>query len=111
MSQPNVALSEAAAKRVATLIERQGNPRLKLRLSVDGGGCSGFQYKFGFDETVQPDDTVVERDGVTMVVDSVSLPLLEGAEVDFVETLGAASFQVKNPNAQSSCGCGTSFSI
>lgn len=111
MSQPTVSLSEAAAKRVAALIERQGNPRLKLRLSVEGGGCSGFQYKFGFDETAQPDDTVVERDGVTMLVDAVSLPLLEGAEVDYVETLGAASFQVKNPNAQSSCGCGTSFSI
>lgn len=111
MSQPTVSLSEAAAQRIATLIERQGNPRLKLRLSVDGGGCSGFQYKFGFDEAVQDDDTVVERNGVTMVVDAVSLPLLEGAEVDFVETLGAASFQVKNPNAQSSCGCGTSFSI
>lgn len=111
MSQPTVTLSEAAAKRVAALIERQGNPRLKLRLSVEGGGCSGFQYKFGFDETAQPDDTVVERDGVTMLVDAVSLPLLDGAEVDYVETLGAASFQVKNPNAQSSCGCGTSFSI
>lgn len=111
MSQPTVALSAAAAKRIATLIERQGNPALKLRLSVDGGGCSGFQYRFGFDENTQPDDTIIERDGVIMLVDPVSLPFLEGAEVDFVESLGAASFQVKNPNAQSSCGCGTSFSI
>ena len=111
MSQPTVVLSEAAARRVAALIARQGNPNLKLRLSVEGGGCSGFQYKFGLDETVQPDDTVVERDGVTMLVDAVSLPLLDGAEVDYVETLGSAAFQVKNPNARSSCGCGTSFSL
>jgi iron-sulfur cluster insertion protein len=104
-------LSESAAKRVATLKTRQGNPNLLLRLSVDGGGCSGFQYKFAFDEAVLDDDIRVERDGVTMVVDSVSLPFLEGAVVDYVETLGAAAFQVKNPQATASCGCGSSFAI
>jgi iron-sulfur cluster insertion protein len=104
-------LSESAAKRVAMLKTRQGNPNLLLRLSVDGGGCSGFQYKFGFDETVRDDDITVERDGVTMVVDSVSLPFLEGAVVDYVETLGAAAFQVKNPQATASCGCGSSFAV
>ncbi|WP_454557699.1 iron-sulfur cluster insertion protein ErpA [Parapedomonas caeni] len=111
MDQPQVALSAAAAARVATLVAKQGKPGLKLRLSVDGGGCSGFQYRFGFDETAQPDDLVVSRDGVSMVVDAVSLPFLEGAVVDYVESLGGSSFQVINPNAQSSCGCGSSFSI
>lgn len=109
MTQPT--LSESAAKRVTALKIRQGNPDLLLRLSVDGGGCSGFQYKFGFDTVTQPDDLVVERDGVHMVVDAVSLPFLEGAVVDYVETLGAAAFQVKNPSATASCGCGSSFSV
>jgi iron-sulfur cluster insertion protein len=110
-SSAPVDLSAAAAKRVAVLRQRQGNPNLKLRLSVDGGGCSGFSYRFGFDETVADDDLTVERDGVTLLVDAVSLPLLDGAVVDYVEDLAGASFQVKNPNAASSCGCGTSFSI
>jgi iron-sulfur cluster insertion protein len=109
MTQPT--LSESAAKRVSALKTRQGNPDLLLRLSVDGGGCSGFQYKFGFDTTAQADDLIIERDGVQMVVDSVSLPFLEGAVVDYVETLGAAAFQVKNPSATASCGCGSSFSV
>jgi iron-sulfur cluster insertion protein len=104
-------LSESAARRVAALKTRQGNPGLMLRLSVDGGGCSGFQYKFGFDEAARDDDIVVERDGVKMVVDSISLPFLEGAVVDYVETLGAAAFQVKNPQATASCGCGSSFAV
>jgi iron-sulfur cluster insertion protein len=109
MTQPT--LSESAAKRVSALKTRQGNPDLLLRLSVDGGGCSGFQYKFGFDTAPQADDLIIERDGVQMVVDSVSLPFLEGAVVDYVETLGAAAFQVKNPSATASCGCGSSFSV
>jgi iron-sulfur cluster assembly accessory protein len=82
-----------------------------LRLSVDGGGCSGFSYRFGFDERIAEDDTIVERDGVTLLVDAVSLPFLEGALVDYVEDLAGASFKIKNPNAASACGCGTSFSI
>lgn len=100
-----------AAARVAAIAARKGSPGLKLRLAVDGGGCAGFQYKFGLEESAAPDDVVVETDGVAMLVDPVSLPFLEGAEVDYVETIGAASFQVKNPNAASGCGCGTSFSI
>lgn len=106
-----VGLSERAAARVATLIEQQGNPELKLRLSVSGGGCSGFQYGFDFDENQKPDDIVVVRDGVTMLVDSMSLLYLTGSEVDFVEDLVGASFQVVNPNASSSCGCGSSFAV
>lgn len=106
-----VGLSERAAARVANLIEQQGNPDLKLRLSVSGGGCSGFQYGFDFDEAQKPDDIVVTRDGVTMLVDSMSLLYLTGSEVDFVEDLVGASFQVVNPNASSSCGCGSSFSV
>ena len=106
-----VGLSERAAARVSSLIEQQGNPELKLRLTVSGGGCSGFQYGFGFDEAQKADDVVVVRDGVTMLVDSMSLLYLMGSEVDYVEDLVGASFQVVNPNASSSCGCGSSFSI
>jgi len=106
-----VSISERAAVRVAELIKQQGNPALKLRLSVSGGGCSGFQYGFDFDENQKPDDVVVERDGVTMLVDGMSLLYLMGSEVDFVEDLVGASFQVVNPNATASCGCGSSFSI
>jgi iron-sulfur cluster insertion protein len=110
-NQDTVRLSDSAAARVATLIARQGNPDLKLRLSVSGGGCSGFQYGFSFDTAINPDDTVVTNGTIALVVDEVSLPFLSGSVVDFVETLGAASFQVTNPNAQSSCGCGSSFSV
>lgn len=106
-----VSISERAANRVAELITQQGNPALKLRLSVSGGGCSGFQYGFDFDEEQKPDDIVVERDGVTMLVDGMSLLYLMGSEVDFVEDLVGASFQVVNPNATASCGCGSSFSV
>jgi len=109
--QTPVSISERAAKRVAELISQQGNPALKLRLSVSGGGCSGFQYGFDFDEEQKPDDIVVERGGVTMLVDGMSLLYLMGSEVDFVEDLVGASFQVVNPNATASCGCGSSFSV
>jgi len=111
MSQPAVRLSPAAAKRVALIAARQGDPGLKLRLSVEGGGCAGFQYKFGLERAVAADDHVAETDGVQLVVDATSLPFVEGAEVDYVETLGGAAFQVRNPNAASGCGCGTSFSV
>ncbi|MGL4542424.1 MAG: iron-sulfur cluster insertion protein ErpA [Polymorphobacter sp.] len=104
-------LMPAAAARVAAIAARQGKPGLMLRLAVDGGGCAGFQYRFGLETDAAADDLLVETDGVTMLVDAVSLPFLEGAQVDFVETIGAASFQVKNPNAQSGCGCGSSFSV
>ena len=106
-----VVLTEAAAKRVAQLIAAEGNPALMLRLAVSGGGCSGFQYGFTFDDTRTDDDSVFTRDGVKLLIDSASLDLLAGSEIDFVEELVGASFQVRNPNATSSCGCGTSFSV
>jgi iron-sulfur cluster insertion protein len=106
-----VSLSESAVKHIASLISAEGDASLMLRLSVSGGGCSGFQYGFTFDNAVQVDDRVFERDGVKVVVDDTSLDLLSGAEIDFVEDLVGASFQVRNPNAKSSCGCGSSFSI
>src|SRR5579871_1550310 len=106
-----VVLTEAAAKRVAQLIAAEGNPALMLRLAVSGGGCSGFQYGFTFDDTRSDDDSVFTRDGVKLLIDSASLDLLAGSEIDFVEELVGASFQVRNPNATSSCGCGSSFSV
>jgi iron-sulfur cluster insertion protein len=107
-----VTLSESAARRVTELKRQEGTaPGTFLRLAVSGGGCSGFQYGFSFDENRQGDDHVFERDGVQLVVDAVSLELVKGAEIDFVEDLMGASFQVKNPNAASSCGCGNSFSV
>jgi iron-sulfur cluster insertion protein len=106
-----VRLSESAARRVAELKRQEHRPDAFLRLAVSGGGCSGFQYGFSFDEARQADDLLFERDGVGLVIDSVSLELVKGAEIDFVEDLMGASFQVKNPNAASSCGCGNSFSI
>jgi iron-sulfur cluster insertion protein len=106
-----VSLSASAAKRVAWLLEQEEQPGLMLRVAVSGGGCSGFQYGFSLDDTVNPDDRTFERDGVTAVIDEASLELLAGSEIDYVEELVGASFQVKNPNAASSCGCGASFSI
>ncbi|WP_448206506.1 iron-sulfur cluster insertion protein ErpA [Azospirillum sp. sgz302134] len=102
-------VSDSAAKRVAFLIENEGNPALMLRLTVSGGGCSGFQYGFGFDDTVNADDHVFENGGVKVVTDDCSLDLLAGATLDYVEDLMGASFQIKNPNATASCGCGNSF--
>ena len=106
----NIALSSSAAARVAAIAERQGKPAI-LRLSVEGGGCAGFQYRFGLADEIAADDLVVARDGVTLVVDEMSLDLVRGSTVDFVESLGGAAFQVTNPNAASGCGCGTSFSV
>ena len=106
----DVILTENAAKRVAWIAERQSKPAI-LRLAVDGGGCAGFTYKFELAETQDADDTVVETDGVKLVVDPVSLDLVRGSAVDFVEDLGGASFRVTNPNAQSGCGCGSSCSV
>jgi iron-sulfur cluster assembly accessory protein len=106
----DVDLTESAAARVAAIAGKQGKPAI-LRLAVDGGGCAGFQYKFGLADTVEADDTIAERDGVRLVVDAVSLDLVRGSAVDYVENMGGASFRVTNPNAASGCGCGTSFSI
>jgi iron-sulfur cluster insertion protein len=105
-----VDLTESAARRVAAIAEKQGKPAM-LRLSVEGGGCSGFQYKFGLADGVEADDSVATRDGVSLLVDAVSLDLVGGAQVDFVESLGGAAFRVTNPNAASGCGCGSSFSV
>ena len=107
---PELALTPAAAARVAAIAVRQGKPAI-LRLAVDGGGCAGFQYRFELAGVAEADDARAEQDGVTLVVDPVSLDLVRGCTVDFVESLGGAAFQVTNPNAASGCGCGTSFSV
>lgn len=106
----DISLSPSAAARVAAIAARQGKPPI-LRLSVEGGGCAGFQYRFGLADDIAGDDLAVATDGVTLVVDEVSLDLVRGSTVDFVESLGGAAFQVTNPQAASGCGCGTSFSI
>ena len=107
---PDVELTPAAAARVAWIAERQGK-RPILRLSVEGGGCAGFSYRFGLADDVEADDLISELDGVTLVVDPMTADLVKGGAVDFVDNLGGASFQVRNPNAQSGCGCGSSFSV
>ena len=103
-------LSPAAAKRIGAIAERQGKPAI-LRLTVEGGGCSGFQYKFDLADAAENDDTVSETDGVRLVVDPMSLDLVAGSTVDFVESLGGAAFKVENPNATAGCGCGSSFGV
>jgi iron-sulfur cluster assembly accessory protein len=110
MNQTAVTLSPAAARRLNAISAQEGR-RLMLRVAVEGGGCSGFQYKFDLVEAVEDDDLKIERDGAAAVVDVVSLALLNGAEIDFADELAAAEFRVRNPNAKSSCGCGVSFSI
>ncbi len=106
-----ITVSTGAARRIAALRANEGNPALMLRVSVSGGGCSGFQYGFSLDDQVTGDDVVFEAEGVRVVVDDVSLGLLDGAEVDFVEDLVGSYFAIRNPNASSTCGCGTSFAI
>ncbi|MCH9808913.1 MAG: iron-sulfur cluster insertion protein ErpA [Alphaproteobacteria bacterium] len=106
----NVILTENAARRITEIVA--GEPQNKLlRVSVEGGGCSGFQYKFDLVSERAGDDTVLERDGATVLIDPVSLGFLEGSQIDFVDELIGASFQISNPNATASCGCGTSFSL
>ena len=102
--------SDAAASKVRTLIDEEGNPDLKLRVFVTGGGCSGFQYGFTFDEATNEDDTTLQKAGVTLLIDQMSLQYLTGAEIDYQENLEGAQFVIKNPNATSTCGCGSSFS-
>lgn len=113
MSEVNIPItfSDAAAKRVKTLIAEEENPNLKLRVYITGGGCSGFQYGFTFDEKVNEGDTVVENEGVTLVVDPMSLQYLIGGVVDYTEGLEGSRFFVDNPNATTTCGCGASFSV
>jgi iron-sulfur cluster assembly accessory protein len=106
----DIALTPAAAARVATIATKLGKPPI-LRLSVEGGGCSGFQYKFGLSDGPEPGDLIAETDGVKLVVDDMSIDLVRGSAVDFIDNLGGQSFKVENPNAASGCGCGTSFSV
>jgi iron-sulfur cluster insertion protein len=103
--------SAAAAAKIAELVREEGNPDLKLRVYISGGGCSGFQYGFSFDEQQAEDDLAVQRDGTTLVVDPLSLQYLMGAEVDYTDSLSGAQFVIRNPNAKTTCGCGSSFSV
>jgi iron-sulfur cluster insertion protein len=103
--------TDSAASKVKSLIDEEGNPDLKLRVFVSGGGCSGFQYGFTFDEVTNSDDTVLQKNGVTLLIDSMSFQYLVGAEIDYAEGLEGAQFVIKNPNAVSTCGCGSSFSV
>ncbi len=111
MSTPEIRLTESAVNRVKLLQQRKQQPDLMLRLKVDGGGCAGFQYLFEFDQTITEEDQTFERDGVKLIIDEMSLGFMEGAEIDFKQQMVGAAFQVNNPNASSSCGCGTSFSV
>ena len=103
--------TDSAANKVRELIQEEGNPELKLRVFVTGGGCSGFQYGFTFDETANGDDAVMEKNGVTLLIDPMSYQYLVGAEIDYTEGLEGSQFVIKNPNATSTCGCGSSFSV
>ena len=107
---PVMTLTDSAAEKIKTLIEEEGSPDLKLRVFVTGGGCSGFQYGFTFDENVNEGDTEVEQFGVSLLVDPMSYQYLVGAEIDYSEGLEGAQFVIKNPNATTTCGCGSSFS-
>jgi iron-sulfur cluster insertion protein len=103
--------TDNAAKKVKELIEEEGSPDLKLRVFVSGGGCSGFQYGFTFEEEVNDDDTQVQKDDVTLLIDPMSLQYLMGAEIDYQDSLQGSQFVIRNPNAQTTCGCGSSFSV
>ena len=110
MTDAAVTLSEPAARRIRAIAEREGRP-VMLRVAVDGGGCSGFQYRFDLVEAAEANDLRIERDGVAALIDPISLGLLKGSEIDFIDELAGAEFKIRNPNARSSCGCGVSFSI
>ena len=104
-----ITFTDRAAEKVAELIAEEGNPKLKLRVFVQGGGCAGFQYGFTFDETVNEDDTSMEKNGVQLLIDAMSYQYLVGAEIDYKEELNGAQFVIKNPNVTTTCGCGSSF--
>ncbi|HEY4115052.1 MAG TPA: iron-sulfur cluster insertion protein ErpA [Rhizomicrobium sp.] len=106
----DVTVSARAAKRIAEILKSEPSPAM-LRVAVTGGGCSGFQYNFALDDARADDDLIIERDGAVVLIDAVSLDFLKGAEIDFVDDMIGAAFKINNPNAQSSCGCGTSFSV
>jgi iron-sulfur cluster assembly protein len=107
---PGVTLTETASKRIKAILAKRPGAKF-LRVAVEGGGCSGFSYKFDFAEAANEDDVKVERDGVAVLIDSISLEFLKGAEIDFTNELIGAAFKIKNPNATAGCGCGTSFSV
>ncbi len=109
MADP-IIFTDSAAEKVGALIAEEGNDNLKLRVYISGGGCSGFQYGFTFDEEVNEDDTIVENGGVTVLIDSMSIQYLQGAEIDYKEDVSGAQFVIRNPNASTTCGCGSSFS-
>ncbi|NJD05488.1 MAG: iron-sulfur cluster insertion protein ErpA [Methylococcaceae bacterium] len=109
MTQESIIFTDNAASKVASLIAEEGNEELKLRVYVQGGGCSGFQYGFTFDEEVNDDDTRIVKNGVTVLVDSMSIQYLKGAEIDYKEDLSGSQFVIRNPNATTTCGCGSSF--
>ncbi len=106
-----ITFTDNAVKKVKELIEEEGNPDLKLRAFITGGGCSGFQYGFTFDEIANEDDLVVEKDGVQFLIDGMSFQYLVGAEIDYIDSLEGSQFTIKNPNASTTCGCGSSFSV
>ena len=108
---PRISITETAANRVGVLIESDGASNLMLRVAVSSGGCSGFEYRFDLDKTQKDDDKVFETNGIRVVIDEMSLELLDGSEVDYVDDLAGASFRLKIPNATASCGCGISFSV
>ena len=110
VSDDPILFTDSAAAKVADLIAEEGNPELKLRVFVQGGGCSGFQYGFTFDEETNEDDTVMSKNGVTLLIDAMSYQYLVGAEIDYKDDLDGAQFVIKNPNATTTCGCGSSFS-
>lgn len=108
---PTLVFTEAAAAKVGELIREEANPKLKLRVFVSGGGCSGFQYGFTFDESIEEGDTQVEKGGVMLLIDPMSIQYLAGAEIDYREDLEGSQFVIRNPNATTTCGCGSSFSM
>ncbi len=108
---PPLVFTDSAAAKVKELVDEEGNPDLKLRVFVQGGGCSGFQYGFTFDEVLNKDDTRMDKNGVTLLIDAMSLQYLMGAEIDYKDDLQGAQFVIKNPNATTTCGCGSSFSV
>ncbi|MCK5639438.1 MAG: iron-sulfur cluster insertion protein ErpA [Gammaproteobacteria bacterium] len=110
-SESPLVFTDSAANKVKELVAEEGNPELKLRVFISGGGCSGFQYGFTFDETVNDGDTSVEKEGVTLLIDPMSYSYLVGAEIDYTEGLEGAQFVIRNPNATTTCGCGSSFSV
>ena len=110
-TQAPLVFTSTAASKVAELIKEEGNPGLMLRVYIQGGGCSGFQYGFTFDENLQDGDTEVTTDGVKLLIDPMSMQYLDGAEIDYTEGLQGAQFVIKNPNASTTCGCGSSFSV